>query len=112
LLIEPAQVKGLEHAASTIKGAFKFGRKLRKLPKAELVVIGSVAVDRHGWRLGKGGGYGDKEIARLKQEGSITEKTPIVTTVHDMQLVAEVPHGRHDQPVSWIVTPTKVIRCR
>jgi 5-formyltetrahydrofolate cyclo-ligase len=112
LLIDPAKIQGRERAASTIKGAFKFGQKLSKLPKTDLVITGSVAVDMHGNRIGKGGGYGDKEIARLKKEGSITEKTPIVTTVHDLQIVAKVPHERHDQQVSWIVTPTKVIRCR
>jgi 5-formyltetrahydrofolate cyclo-ligase len=37
-------------------------------------------------------------------------KTPIVTTVHDMQVVEAVPFEEKDEKVSMIVTPTRVIR--
>ena len=62
ILIDPAKVKGKERFASTIKGAFRFGVEVRDFPKPDLVVEGSVAVDRRGHRLGKGLGYGDVEI--------------------------------------------------
>jgi 5-formyltetrahydrofolate cyclo-ligase len=100
-------VKGKEHFASTIKGAFKFGVETQSFPKPDLIVEGSVAVDLHGHRLGKGHGYGDVEISILKR---MFGEIPIVTTVHDIQIAEDVPFEEKDERVSVIVTPTRVIR--
>ncbi|MEM2994427.1 MAG: 5-formyltetrahydrofolate cyclo-ligase [Candidatus Bathyarchaeia archaeon] len=106
ILLNPANVKGREGFASTIKGAFKFGVLTQDFPKPDLIVEGSVAVDLGGHRLGKGGGYGDVEIALLKRRfGEI----PVATTVHDIQIVENVPFEEKDEKVSIIVTPTKII---
>ncbi len=110
LLVDPSNVKGNERSASTIKGAFRFGKSIEKFPEVDLVVEGSVAVDRFGNRLGKGGGYGDIEISCLLEEESITTETPIVTTVHEIQIVDRVPREPHDQKINMIVTPREVIR--
>jgi len=61
----------------------------------------------NGYRLGKGGGYGDVEIKTLKKMFGFI---PIITTVHDMQVVEAVPFEEKDEKVSLIVTPTRVIR--
>ncbi|RLI98348.1 MAG: 5-formyltetrahydrofolate cyclo-ligase [Candidatus Aenigmatarchaeota archaeon] len=108
LLIKPEKVKGREKFASTIKGAFKFGEKVKELPKPDLIVTGCVAVDKNTfYRLGKGGGYGDREIKTLKEKfGEI----PVLTTIHEVQLVEKVPVEKHDTKVDIVVTPTKVIR--
>ncbi len=107
ILIDPAKVWGKERFASTIKGAFKFGVEAHEFPKPDLIVEGSVAVDMHGHRLGKGHGYGDVEIEILERKfGEI----PVATTVHDMQVVENVPFEEKDRRVSLIVTPTRVIR--
>ena len=106
MLIDPAKVKGKEHFASTIKGAFKFGVQVQDFPKPDLVVEGSVAVDMHGHRLGKGHGYGDVEIRTLKR---MFRKILVATTVHDVQVVKEVPFEEKDEKTSIIVTPTRVI---
>ncbi|MEM3730748.1 MAG: 5-formyltetrahydrofolate cyclo-ligase [Candidatus Bathyarchaeia archaeon] len=66
-----------------------------------------MAVDLHGHRLGKGSGYGDVEIGILKK---MFGEIPIATTVHDMQVVDEVPFEEKDEKISIIVTPTRVIR--
>ena len=87
LLISPRDISGQEKSASTIKGAFKLGKPLQKLPPVDLVVEGSLAVDLSGRRLGKGGGYGDQEIEHLLTVNSITSETPIVTTFHESQIV-------------------------
>jgi 5-formyltetrahydrofolate cyclo-ligase len=109
ILINPAEVKDKELFASTIKGAFKYGKmiKAEKTPKPDLIVEGSVAVDLFGHRLGKGHGYGDTEIAILKK---MFGKIPIVTTVHDTQIVENVPFEEKDERISIIVTPSRVIR--
>jgi len=107
ILISPEKVQGKECLASTIRGAFKFGVQTRDFPKPDLIVEGSVAVDMKGHRLGKGHGYGDVEIEILEKKfGEI----PVATTVHDMQVVENVPFEEKDRRVSIIVTPTRIIR--
>lgn len=106
ILVNPTDVKGEERFASTIKGAFKSGVEVHDFPRPGLVVQGSVAVDMHGRRLGKGHGYGDVEIETLKRMfGDVL----VATTVHDMQVVEAVPFEEKDEKVSIIVTPTRVI---
>ena len=77
----------------------------------DLVVLGSVAVDKLGHRIGKGEGFVDLEFALAR--GAVTEDTVVVTTVHDCQVFASLP-GKlfqdHDVPVDVIVTPTTLIR--
>lgn len=78
----------------------------------DVVVCGSVAVNRQGVRLGKGAGYSDIEIALLQEAGLIDAKTPIVTTVHELQVIdEELPEDAHDFRVDFIVTPERVIEC-
>jgi len=108
IVVNPKDVKELEKFASTIRGAFKYGRTVssQEIPKPDLIVEGSVAVDMQGYRLGKGGGYGDVEIKTLKRMFGFI---PIITTVHDMQVVEAVPFEENDEKVTTIVTPTRVI---
>ncbi len=78
-----------------------------------MVVCGSVVVNRRGQRIGKGGGFSDLEFALLTEAGLIDERTTIVTTVHELQVVDEdLPETRHDFRVDLIVTPTETIRAR
>jgi len=97
--------------ASTIRGAFKYGRfaELSEV-KVDLFVAGSVAVSLDGGRLGKGTGYSDKEYAALKNSGALASGVLVVTTVHDVQIVEEIPRDEWDVTVDVIVTPTKVVR--
>ncbi|MCG2829112.1 5-formyltetrahydrofolate cyclo-ligase [Methanothermobacter sp. K4] len=97
-------------AASTIRGAYMYGSFIKRFPEVDLVVEGSVAVDLEGNRLGKGGGYGDREISELRDQGAIDEDTPIATTVHELQIIESVPFEGHDERINMIVTPMRVIR--
>jgi len=107
LLIKPERVKGFEEDASTIKGAFKYGLliSLENMPKPDLIITGCVAVDKNGFRLGKGGGYGDKEINLLHEKFGYI---PVITTVHELQVVEKLPREEHDTKVDFIVTPTRI----
>lgn len=49
------------------------------------------------------------EFAILRETGAITDATPIVTTVHPLQIIDEVPMSEHDVPVDFIITPDRVI---
>ena len=107
LQINPQHVKGKEEAASSIKGAFKYGKTVEDMPRPDLIITSCVAVDRSGWRLGRGGGYGDIEVKKMRDEfGEI----PVLTTIHPLQMVGFVPHLNHDAKVDIIVTPGKIYR--
>jgi len=113
LLLDPSTIpKYLIPRAATIKGAFIFGKCVKPwdLPVIDLVVIGSVAVNVNGIRIGKGGGYAELEYAILREFNKVNDLTPIVTTVHDMQIIdSEIPREPHDLVVDYIVTPTRII---
>jgi len=113
ILLEPGNIPSSKFRyASTIRGSFECGEivGIDELPKVQLVVVGSVAVSPDGARLGKGGGYSEVEYAVLRQLGLVDIKTPIATTVHDVQVVNdEVPLEAHDLVMDVIVTPTKII---
>ena len=112
LVLDPRKIPPSKYSfAATIRGAFALGEKRLEIPAIDLKVAGSVAVDERGGRVGKGGGYSDLEYAILRELGVVDEDTPIVTTVHDLQVVDEVPMAEHDVPIDWIFTPTRVIRC-
>ncbi|XP_010353899.2 methenyltetrahydrofolate synthase domain-containing protein isoform X1 [Rhinopithecus roxellana] len=77
----------------------------------DLVVVGSVAVSEKGWRIGKGEGYADLEYAMTVSMGAVSNETPVVTIVHDCQVV-DIPEElleEHDITVDYILTPTRVI---
>ena len=111
--LDPSKLKCTPYAASSIKGAAQYGRPVDvdEVKKIDLIVCGSVAVNRRGARVGKGGGYSDLEFALLTENKKISEKTPIVTSVHPLQIVDEdLPMTEHDIPLSAIVTPDEVFQ--
>jgi 5-formyltetrahydrofolate cyclo-ligase len=110
--LDPEKLRCSPYAASSIKGAGQYGRmvSLDEMTRIDLVVCGSVAVNRQGARVGKGGGYSDLEFALLTLEKKIDRRTPVVTSVHPLQIIdEEIPMTEHDIPLSAIVTPTEVI---
>jgi len=111
--LDPARLGHRLAEAATIGGASRLGEPVlpRELGRIDLVVAGSVAVNRRGARVGKGGGYSDLEWALARRLGAVDERTPVLTTVHDLQVVdADIPMTPHDVPVDLIVTPDRVIR--
>jgi len=112
LLLDPSTIpKNRLFEASTIHGAFKHGRFIEPSKvKVDLFVAGSVAVSPDGGRLGKGTGYSDQEYIILKDSGGLTSEAPVITTVHDVQIVESIPRDAWDVPVNIIVTPTRVIK--
>ncbi|XP_064375836.1 methenyltetrahydrofolate synthase domain-containing protein isoform X2 [Dromaius novaehollandiae] len=80
--------------------------------RVDLVVVGSVAVSEKGWRIGKGEGYADMEYAMMVSMGAVQKDTPVITIVHDCQVVdiAEELLDDHDLTVDYILTPTRTIK--
>lgn len=102
-------------AAATIRGAARLATPVgpRELPHVDLIVAGSVAVNRKGVRVGKGGGYSDLEFAIGREVGAIDETTVVATTVHRLQLLDRaLPATAHDFFVEVIATPDSILRPR
>jgi 5-formyltetrahydrofolate cyclo-ligase len=100
-------------AAATHRGAMQHGRLVTwgEMRPIDLVVVGCVAVSRDGGRTGKGAGFADLELGMLRQHGLVRAETPIVTTVHRLQIVdsGQLPMLAHDWSLTWIVTPDEAI---
>lgn len=103
-------------AAATAADALAHGRPvaLDEMATIDLVVTGCVAVTRAGGRTGKGAGFADLELGMLRQFGLVRPGTPIVTTVHPLQIVDGplLPMLPHDSALDWIVTPDEAIETR
>jgi 5-formyltetrahydrofolate cyclo-ligase len=74
----------------------------------DVLLIPLLAFDARGNRLGYGGGFYDRTIARLR-----TLK-PVVTIgiAFDEQRVDAVPHAGYDQRLDWVLTPVGPVSCR
>ena len=115
LALDPDRLEVKPRAAASIKGSDVHGQptSVEQMPHIDLIVCGTVAVNRKGIRIGKGGGYSDLEYALGSEAGIIDADTVIVTTVHDVQVLDEdLPETAHDFRVDIIVTPTEVIRTK
>lgn len=112
--LDPAVISATPAEASTIAGAFRHGRPVyvAEMRPVDLVISGSVAVNRRGTRIGKGGGFADLEYGLAIAAGIISPDTPVVSTVHPMQLLdEELPHTRHDVFLDYVATPDEMIQC-
>ncbi|RUM88880.1 MAG: 5-formyltetrahydrofolate cyclo-ligase [Thermodesulfatator sp.] len=112
LLLDPERIKVHPLRAATLKGAFRYGQRVgpEEAPPVEVFVTGCVAVSPRGERLGKGGGFSDREYALLQEAGRLLPETPVITTVHELQILPEIPQEPHDLRVEIIVTPERVLR--
>lgn len=112
-LLDPDEIEESPRKASSIKGASRNAHTaaVEDMAPVDLVVVGCVAVSPDGARLGKGGGFSDLEYALALEAGLLTESTPVLTTVHPLQVLdeGEIPMAEHDVPLDLIVTPDEVI---
>ncbi len=112
--LDPARLDTTPAKAATISGAFRNGRLVyvEEMKPIDLVLSGSVAVNRQGVRIGKGGGFADLEYGLAVAAGVVRTTTPVLTTVHSMQVLAEeLPLTHHDVPLDYVVTPEETIFC-
>ena len=74
----------------------------------EIVLVPLLAFDARGYRLGYGGGFYDRTLARLRA------KQPVVAIglAYDEQKVDEVPVEAYDQRLDWVLTPSGPLRCQ
>ncbi|MYF81069.1 MAG: 5-formyltetrahydrofolate cyclo-ligase [Chloroflexi bacterium] len=72
--------------------------------EADLIIVPGVSFTAAGARLGMGGGYYDRFLAR--------SSAPTIGLAFETQLRAALPQSPHDRPVDVIVTELRVIQCR
>jgi 5-formyltetrahydrofolate cyclo-ligase len=80
------------------------GRRPANPQRCEVAIVPGVAFDRHGGRLGYGGGHFDRLLARLRPS------TPVVAVAFGVQLVEAVPREPHDIPMDVVVTEEEALR--
>jgi 5-formyltetrahydrofolate cyclo-ligase len=113
-LLDPASLSLLPEEAAEKKGAEQIARRVGvdDMRPIDVVICGSVAVNRSGARIGKGAGYSDLEVALLIEAGLVTDETTIVAPVHQLQVIdQEIPETEHDFSIDLIVTPEEAIPC-
>ncbi|HEX6230719.1 MAG TPA: 5-formyltetrahydrofolate cyclo-ligase [Actinomycetota bacterium] len=81
------------------------GGRVVRPEELDVVVTPGVAFDRRGHRVGYGGGYYDRLLARVGPEAAT------VGIAFAIQVVDEVPAGGSDRRVDAVVTEREVIRC-
>jgi 5-formyltetrahydrofolate cyclo-ligase len=116
LRIDPAKLtaKGVSFELAAIsEGYMLHGERIgfEEVEPLDFCVVGSVAVTRHGGRTGKGAGFADLETGIFRELGKISSRTPMATTIHSSQLVAEpcVVMQAHDSPLDYIATEAELI---
>jgi 5-formyltetrahydrofolate cyclo-ligase len=115
LELDPGRLGKRALQAASIRGAERLGRPvaIEAMPSIDLIVCGAVAVNARGARVGKGGGFSDLEYGLLVETGRVGPETPIVTTVHPVQVLPQaIEMQRHDIPVDVVVTPDGLMGLR
>jgi 5-formyltetrahydrofolate cyclo-ligase len=113
VLLDPARLDVPPRRAASIRGAMEHGQPvaIEEMERVDLVVCGTVAVNRAGVRVGKGGGFSDLEFGLLVEARLIDADTLLATTVHPAQVLdGDLPETAHDFRVDLVVTPDAAIR--
>jgi 5-formyltetrahydrofolate cyclo-ligase len=115
-VLDPRVIAPSDYAfAATLDGLDRFGQAvdlagLAALGPIDLLATGTAAIASNGVRFGRSYQYFDIEWALLAELGLVTEATPIVAFVHDVQVMQEpiAPMPR-ETVVDYVVTPERTI---
>ena len=111
LRLDPQEIDDVDDA-TTVSGSSEHGVQVgpEAMEPIDLIVSGSVAVNRRGARVGKGEGYSDLEFGVLREFGLVDDGTTTVTTVHEIQVLeGPVPTTSHDVPIELVFTPERTL---
>lgn len=75
------------------------------IEKLQLVIVPGLAFDQRGGRLGRGGGFYDRFLARLPASSQV------VGLAFEWQIVGQILREPHDASVARIATESRVIDC-
>jgi 5-formyltetrahydrofolate cyclo-ligase len=107
-ITEPAEVGGslLEELAPARHGVREppAAAPLVPLEEIDLVLVPALAFDTGCHRLGRGGGFYDRFLARAELRRAF-----LLGVGFGVQLVTSVPRSEHDRPVDAVVTDTDLV---
>jgi 5-formyltetrahydrofolate cyclo-ligase len=84
--------------------------RLATLNEVEFTLLPGVAFTREGARLGYGGGFYDKLLAR-HGSGSDAHRPALAAAAFALQIVEQIPLETTDIKVEWIITEQETIAC-
>jgi 5-formyltetrahydrofolate cyclo-ligase len=93
----------------TIPGLWKIPVPELSRPEVDpdVLLVPMLAFDRSGYRLGYGGGFYDRTLARLRAIKHVTA----IGVAYAAQEMGSVPHGDHDQRLDYVMTEREIIAC-
>jgi len=84
--------------------------KIIALSEVDFILLPGIAFGRDGARLGYGGGFYDKLLARIKDANQGC-RPALVAGAFAIQLVEGLPQEDTDHKVEWVVTESETIQC-
>lgn len=80
-----------------------------RLDEPDFILLPGTAYTRDGARLGYGGGFYDKLLARM--DTSKDTHATLAAAAFSVQLAEDIPQEATDRKVQWLVTETETIDC-
>lgn len=97
----------LEALDSVVEGKWKIREPIaQQIINPEVVLLPALAFDATGHRLGMGGGWYDKTLARLESNGKPLLK---IGVCFENQLIEDLPAESHDLGVDYVVCGSKLL---
>jgi 5-formyltetrahydrofolate cyclo-ligase len=89
------------------QGSMGIPRPTRDAPEVSpsVLLVPLAAFDNRGYRVGYGGGFYDRTLAKLRASGPVTA----VGVAFSEQQVERVPDEPHDERLDWLLTPEGVM---
>lgn len=84
--------------------------RIDALKEVDFILLPGVAFGRNGARLGYGGGFYDKLLARIKAANQSCQPA-LIAGAFAIQLVEGIPQEATDHKVEWVVTENETIQC-
>ena len=73
----------------------------------DVLLVPMLAFDRKGFRLGYGGGFYDRTLAKLRAVKPVIA----IGVAYHAQIVDEVPRDAFDAPLDYVMTEQETIAC-
>ncbi|MBL8708216.1 MAG: 5-formyltetrahydrofolate cyclo-ligase [Rhodospirillaceae bacterium] len=105
---EPLRFRRWHPSDVMVMGSFKVLTPPEGAPDVipQVLLVPLLAFDPDGYRLGYGGGFYDRTLAKLRAAGHALA----VGVAYAAQELAAVPRGPHDEPLDYVVTERAVFR--
>jgi len=105
---QPLRFRAWKPGEALEPGAWSIPVPVEAAPEVDpdVLLVPLLAYDRHGYRLGYGGGFYDRTLDRLRAQKPVTA----IGVAFAGQEVDAVPHDAHDQPLDWMLTERGAVR--